>query len=122
MKQIAQYQDGRLELQEVPAPQIPWGGVLVKNTHSVISPGTEKMKVEQANMNLLQKAKARPDQVKKVLQSAILKVVPHQCVMKINCTPRLLNWWLMIIQKSNIQLYKTGIQVMKKVKAEFIIS
>lgn len=39
-------------------------------THSVISIGTEKMKVEQAKMNLLQKAKARPDQVRKVLETA----------------------------------------------------
>ncbi|MEZ5300552.1 MAG: bi-domain-containing oxidoreductase [Verrucomicrobiales bacterium] len=70
MKQIAQYQDGRIELQEVPAPQAPPGGILVRVTHSVISPGTEKMKVEQAKMNLLQKAKARPDQVKKVLDTA----------------------------------------------------
>lgn len=70
MKQIAQYQDGRLELQEVPAPVAPPGGILVRTTHSVISPGTEKMKVEQARMNLLQKARARPDQVRKVLQTA----------------------------------------------------
>ncbi|UCG72525.1 MAG: bi-domain-containing oxidoreductase, partial [Chromatiales bacterium] len=70
MKQIAQYQDGRLEIQEVPAPQVPPGGILVRTTHSVISPGTEKMKVEQAKMNLLQKARARPDQVKKVLDTA----------------------------------------------------
>lgn len=39
-------------------------------THSVISIGTEKMKVEQAKMNLLQKAKARPDQVRKVIETA----------------------------------------------------
>lgn len=70
MKQIAQYQDGRLELQDVPAPTPPPGGVLVRVTHSVISVGTEKMKVEQAKMNLLQKAKARPDQVRKVLDTA----------------------------------------------------
>ena len=70
MKQIAQYQDGRLELQEVPVPTPPPGGVLVRVTNSVISVGTEKMKVEQAKMNLLQKAKARPDQVRKVLDSA----------------------------------------------------
>ena len=63
MKQIAQYQDGRLEWQEVPRPLPPPGGVLVRTTHSVISIGTEKMKVEQAKMNLLQKAKARPAQV-----------------------------------------------------------
>jgi predicted dehydrogenase/threonine dehydrogenase-like Zn-dependent dehydrogenase len=70
VKQIAQYQDGRLELQEVPKPTPPPGGILVRVTHSVISPGTEKMKVEQARMNLLQKAKARPDQVRKVVEVA----------------------------------------------------
>ena len=70
MKQLAQYQDGRLELQEVPRPTPPPGGILVCTTCSVISPGTERMKVEQARMNLLQKAKARPDQVKKVLDTA----------------------------------------------------
>ena len=70
MKQIAQYQDGRLELQEAPKPTAPPGGVLVRVTHSVISVGTEKMKVEQARMNLLQKARARPDQVRKVIETA----------------------------------------------------
>ena len=70
MRQIAQYQDGRLELQEVPKPTAPHGGVLVRTTHSVISVGTEKMKVEQARMNLLQKARARPDQVRKILDTA----------------------------------------------------
>jgi predicted dehydrogenase/threonine dehydrogenase-like Zn-dependent dehydrogenase len=70
VKQIAQYQDGRLELQDVPMASAPPGGVLVRTTHSVISVGTEKMKVEQARMNLLQKARARPDQVRKVLETA----------------------------------------------------
>ncbi|TDU73410.1 putative dehydrogenase [Prosthecobacter fusiformis] len=70
MRQLAQYQDGRLELQDVPSPLPPPGGILVQTTCSVISPGTEKMKVEQARMSLLQKAKARPDQVKKVLDTA----------------------------------------------------
>lgn len=70
MKQIAQYQDGRIELQELPVPTAPQGGILVRTTHSVISIGTEKMKVSQAKMNLLQKARARPDQVRKVLDTA----------------------------------------------------
>jgi predicted dehydrogenase/threonine dehydrogenase-like Zn-dependent dehydrogenase len=70
VKQIAQYQDGRIELQEVPTPTAPPGGVLVRVTHSVISSGTEKMKVAQAKMNLLQKARARPDQVRKVMDVA----------------------------------------------------
>ncbi len=54
----------------MPPPTPPPGGVLVRVTHSVISVGTEKMKVEQAKMNLLQKARARPDQVRKVLDTA----------------------------------------------------
>jgi predicted dehydrogenase/threonine dehydrogenase-like Zn-dependent dehydrogenase len=70
VKQIAQYQDGRIELQETPVPTAPPNGILVRLTHSVISLGTEKMKVEQARMNLLQKARARPDQVRKVLDTA----------------------------------------------------
>ena len=59
-----------MELQEVPRPTAPPGGVVVRVTHSVISLGTEKMKVEQAKMNLLQKARARPDQVRKVVEVA----------------------------------------------------
>jgi predicted dehydrogenase/threonine dehydrogenase-like Zn-dependent dehydrogenase len=70
MKQLAQYQDGRLELQEVPPPMPPPGGILVRTSCSVISPGTEKMKVEQARMSLLQKARARPDQVRRVIDTA----------------------------------------------------
>src|SRR5262245_43474611 len=70
MKQLAQYQDGRLEIQDVPEPLPPPGGLLVRTTYSAISPGTEKMKVEQARMNLLQKARARPDQVRQVLDTA----------------------------------------------------
>lgn len=70
MLQLAQYQDGRLELQDVPPPMPPPGGILVRTSCSVISPGTEKMKVEQARMSLLQKAKARPDQVRKVIDTA----------------------------------------------------
>ena len=70
MKQLAQYQDGRLELQEVPEPVLMPGGILVRTTCSVISPGTERMKVAQAKMSLLEKARARPDQVRKVLDTA----------------------------------------------------
>src|SRR5205823_12093479 len=58
------------EMQEVPRPTAPPGGVLVRTSHSVISIGTEKMKIQQAKMNLLQKARARPDQVRKVLDTA----------------------------------------------------
>jgi predicted dehydrogenase len=69
-RSLASYQDGRLTLLETPVPQAPPGGVVVQVTHSVISPGTERLKVEQARMSLLAKARARPDQVRQVLDTA----------------------------------------------------
>lgn len=70
MKQIVQnYRTGELWLEDVPTPVCRRGGVLVRNEYSVVSTGTERMKVDQARMSLLEKAKARPDKVKQVLQS-----------------------------------------------------
>ena len=70
MKQVVQnYKTGELTLLEVPAPRCKPGGVLVRTRFSLISTGTELMKVEQARMSLLAKARARPDQVAKVVQS-----------------------------------------------------
>jgi predicted dehydrogenase/threonine dehydrogenase-like Zn-dependent dehydrogenase len=70
MKQIAQnYKSGELSLLEVPAPSCRPGGVLVRTAYSVISAGTELMKVSESKLSLLGKARARPDQVKKVLRS-----------------------------------------------------
>ncbi|MGH3828880.1 MAG: bi-domain-containing oxidoreductase [Pseudonocardiaceae bacterium] len=71
MKQVAQnYKTGELVLLDVPVPGCQPGGVLVRTQYSLISTGTELMKVSEANMSLLAKARARPDQVTKVLQSA----------------------------------------------------
>jgi len=70
VKQVVQnYRSGELRLEEVPAPRLHSGGLLVANRFSLVSAGTERMKVEQASMSLLGKARARPDQVAKVLQS-----------------------------------------------------
>ncbi len=70
MKQIVQnYRTGELWLEDVPTPLCRKGGVLVRNEYSVVSTGTERMKVNQARMSLIEKAKARPDKVKQVLQS-----------------------------------------------------
>ncbi len=70
MKQVLQYYgDGNLQCQDVPVPMIRSGEVLVQTHYSFVSVGTEKMKVSQARMNLLGKAKERPDQVKLVLQT-----------------------------------------------------
>jgi predicted dehydrogenase/threonine dehydrogenase-like Zn-dependent dehydrogenase len=70
MKQLAHDQSGRFHLEAVPRPTAPPGGLLVRVTHSVISAGTERMKLEQARMSLLQKARARPDQLRAVLDAA----------------------------------------------------
>ncbi|MBI3950230.1 MAG: bi-domain-containing oxidoreductase [Acidobacteria bacterium] len=70
MKQVLQYYgDGKLQCQDVPVPMIRSGEVLVRTHYSFVSVGTEKMKVSQARMNLLEKAKQRPDQVRLVLRT-----------------------------------------------------
>ena len=70
MKQVAQnYRSGELSVLEVPPPACKPGGVLVRTTHSLISTGTELMKVGEAKLSLIGKAKARPDQVRKVLDT-----------------------------------------------------
>jgi predicted dehydrogenase/threonine dehydrogenase-like Zn-dependent dehydrogenase len=70
MKQIAQnYKTGELTVLDVPAPVCRPGGVLVQTLFSLISTGTEMMKVTEARMSLVGKARARPDQVRKVLDS-----------------------------------------------------
>jgi predicted dehydrogenase/threonine dehydrogenase-like Zn-dependent dehydrogenase len=68
MKQIAQnYKSGELAVLDVPAPVCRPGGVLVRSLFSLISTGTEMMKVTEASMSMIGMARARPDQVKKVL-------------------------------------------------------
>ena len=70
MKQIAQnYKSGALSLLDVPVPTCKPGGVLVRTAYSVISAGTEMMKVAESKLSMLGKARARPDQVRTVLQS-----------------------------------------------------
>ncbi|MFI6024726.1 bi-domain-containing oxidoreductase [Amycolatopsis magusensis] len=70
MKQVVQnYKSGELALLEVSAPAGKPGGVLVRTAYSLISTGTELMKVSEASLSLVGKAKARPDQVAKVVRS-----------------------------------------------------
>jgi len=68
MKQLAQnYRSGELSVLDVPVPACQSGGVLVRSLYSLISTGTELMKVREAKMSLIGKARSRPDQVRKVL-------------------------------------------------------
>ena len=70
MKQVLQSpRRGELSLTEVPAPACGAGGVLVSTRCSVISAGTERMLLELGKKTLLGKARARPDLVKKVVDT-----------------------------------------------------
>ena len=68
MKQIIQsFKTGQTVLEEVPAPAVRKGQVLIQTTRSLVSIGTERMLVEFGKANLLQKARQQPDRVKEVL-------------------------------------------------------
>jgi predicted dehydrogenase/threonine dehydrogenase-like Zn-dependent dehydrogenase len=70
MKQIAQnYKSGELIVLDAPIPACRPGGVLVQSLFSLISTGTEMMKVHEAKLSMVGKARARPDQVRKVLDT-----------------------------------------------------
>ncbi|MHB9756152.1 bi-domain-containing oxidoreductase [Streptomyces sp. BYX5S] len=77
MKQVVQnYKSGELAVLDVPVPGCKPGGVLVRTAYSLISTGTEMMKVSEAGMSMLGKARSRPDQVAKVMQSVATNGVP----------------------------------------------
>lgn len=69
MKQLLQsLRSGAITVKDVGAPQTAKrAGVIVRVHASVISAGTEKMSVDLARASLIEKAKSRPDDVKKVL-------------------------------------------------------
>lgn len=68
MKQIIQdIKSGATILEEVPAPQVRRGCVLIRTTRTLVSLGTERMLVEFGKANLIQKARQQPDKVKQVL-------------------------------------------------------
>lgn len=68
MKQIIQsFKTGETILEDIPAPQIRRGAVLIQTTRSLVSLGTERMLVEFGKSNLISKARQQPDKVKQVL-------------------------------------------------------
>src|SRR6267154_6908471 len=68
MKQVLQdARSGEISVEEVPAPQLLPGCVLVRIAASVVSAGTERASAEFARKSLLQKAKSRPDLVREVI-------------------------------------------------------
>jgi polar amino acid transport system substrate-binding protein len=68
MLQLIQNQKtGELFVEDLPAPRLRQGGVLVQNVCSLVSAGTERNSVATAQASLLGKARSRPDLVKQVL-------------------------------------------------------
>ena len=70
MLQVIQYQkSGEMSVQDVPAPSLQPGTVLVRNVASLISSGTERTSVKTAESSLVKKALLRPDLVRQVLSN-----------------------------------------------------
>lgn len=71
MKQVVQPTGGGpVKVVDVPRPTIGATDVLVRTAASLISAGTERAVTQQAQLSLLQKARARPDLVRQVLSRA----------------------------------------------------
>lgn len=69
MKQILQnLKNGTTQIADVPAPQVPHGGLLIHTSCTLVSAGTERMLVDFGKGNLLQKARQQPDKVIQVLE------------------------------------------------------
>ncbi|MFF4137899.1 bi-domain-containing oxidoreductase [Streptomyces mirabilis] len=62
--------DGSISVAEIPPPVVQWGTVLIRNTYSLISAGTERATLETGASSLVGKARQRPDQVRQVLNTA----------------------------------------------------
>lgn len=70
MKQLVQdFKTGDLQVVEVPAPTAAPGLVLVRNSFSLVSAGTEKSTMAMGQASLLGKARMRPDLTKQVIDT-----------------------------------------------------
>ena len=68
MKQLTQnLKTGETRLEDVPAPLVRRGQVLIQTRRSLVSPGTERMLVEFGRASLIAKARQQPDKVRQVL-------------------------------------------------------
>ena len=68
MKQIIQdLKNGATILEDVPAPEIKKGHILIQSTYSLVSVGTERMLVDFGKAGWIAKARSQPDKVKQVL-------------------------------------------------------
>lgn len=68
MRQLFQdLKSGRITAEEIPVPNCAPGHVLVRNLHTAISPGTERMLIEFGKAGWLRKARSQPERVRLVL-------------------------------------------------------
>ena len=85
MQQMTQkLKDGKMQVLEVPIPQLQNGQLLVRAHYSLISAGTEGGTVKTARKGLFSKAKERPQQVKQVIDTLKSQgpVQTYRAVMK----------------------------------------
>jgi predicted dehydrogenase len=69
MRQVLQsIGNGQTILAEVPTPQTPRGGLLIRTTRTLISAGTERMLVDFSRAGWVDKVRQQPDKVKQVLE------------------------------------------------------
>ena len=70
MEQLVQsLKDGAMQILQVPFPALQSGCILVRNHYSVISAGTEGKSVKDARLGYVAKARARKEEVGKVMKS-----------------------------------------------------
>ena len=69
MRQITFSYKKPASIKDVPTPALKTGFVLVRNLYSAVSTGTERVSASYGQMNLLQKAIAKPKQVMQILNS-----------------------------------------------------
>ena len=70
MKQLVQnIKKKSLMIEELPVPVCKTGGVLVRTIYSAVSVGTEVMKLKNADLNYIQMARKKPEQVKEVINT-----------------------------------------------------
>ena len=68
MRQMLQnFRTGELKIEDVPAPALQPGGVVVRNHYSLVSVGTERAAMAFAHQGLIGKARSRPDLVRQVV-------------------------------------------------------
>jgi predicted dehydrogenase/threonine dehydrogenase-like Zn-dependent dehydrogenase len=72
MKQVLQsMHDGKTRVEDVPDPFVRPGTALVRTAYSLVSAGTERMVVDFAGKNLLDKVRSRPDLARQVIDKAL---------------------------------------------------